>query len=324
MVRAALLLLLPFAHVGAFTSISSQGWSSRTLTSRTTAPVVRSSSAPSYAATTTTTTTSSASALQAAIQQGDTVLVVGGTGGVGQLVTKKLQSRGSYNVRATSRDKERGEETIADKDVAVVELDLVGGSDAQLDAALEGVSAVVVAVGTTAFPTLKWKNGNTPEAVDKIAVSRIAKAAAKASSTKKVVLLTSIGVDRTGEMPFVILNLFGVLDAKKSGEDAMKKASVDGDFDYAIIRPGRLIGGPFTNLDVAALLKIEGGAENGVDVAVGDTLIGDCKRDACAEAVVQCLLNKDCKDVDFALVSNESKALNDAQWTESFQRMSKQ
>ena len=252
------------------------------------------------------------------------MLVVGGTGGVGQLVTKKLQSRGDFKVRVTSRNKERGEETIADEGVDVAVLDLVNGSDADLEAALKDVSAVVVSVGTTAFPTLKWKGGNTPEAIDKIAVARIAKAAAKGKSTKKVVLLTSIGVDRTKQMPFLILNLFGVLDAKKSGEDAMKAASAEGDFDYVIIRPGRLIGGPFTNLDVAKLLQVEGGAENGVDVAAGDTLLGDCKRDACAEAVVQCLINEDCKDVDFAIISNENKALNDQQWSTAFQQMKAQ
>lgn len=249
------------------------------------------------------------------------MLIIGGTGGVGQLVTKKLQSRGQYSVRATSRDKQRGEETIADEGVDVVELDLVGGSDADLEAALEGVSAVVVSVGTTAFPTMKWAGGNTPEAIDKLAVARIAKAAAKGKSTKKVVILTSIGVDRTKQMPFLILNLFGVLDAKKSGEEALKKASIEGDFDYVVIRPGRLIGGPFTNLDVAKLLQIEGGAENGVDIAAGDTLIGDCKRDACAEAVVQCLMNEMCVDIDFAIISNENEALTDEKWSAAFQQM---
>ena len=261
--------------------------------------------------------------LHSVLEPGDTILVIGGTGGVGQLVTKKLQSRGLFSVRVSSRNKKRGEETIADSSVDVVELDLVGGSNADLEAAMEGVSGVVVATGTTAFPTLKWKNGNTPEAIDKLAVSRIAEAAAKGGSAKKVVLLTSIGVDRTKQMPFLVLNLFGVLDAKKSGEDAVKKAASRAGFDYAIIRPGRLIGGPFTNLDVAKLLQIEGGAENGVDIEAGDSLIGDCKRDACAEAVVQCLLNEDCKIVDFAIISNENKALTDPEWTKTFQQMGK-
>jgi nucleoside-diphosphate-sugar epimerase len=318
MMRAELLLFIPYLHVVAFTSFATQSRNQRFSTS------VRIDGRFKTPAQVGQTKTSSSSGLQAAISEGDTVLVVGGTGGVGQLVTKKLQSRGDFKVRVTSRNKERGEETIADEGVDVAELDLVNGSDADLEAALKDVSAVVVSVGTTAFPTMKWKGGNTPEAIDKIAVARIAKAAAKGKSTKKVVLLTSIGVDRTKQMPFLILNLFGVLDAKKSGEDAMKAASTEGDFDYVIIRPGRLIGGPFTNLDVAKLLQVEGGAENGVDVAAGDTLLGDCKRDACAEAVVQCLINEDCKDVDFAIISNENKALNDQQWSTAFQQMKAQ
>jgi nucleoside-diphosphate-sugar epimerase len=317
MMRAALLLFIPYLHVVAFTSFATQ---SRNRRFSTAGRIDSGRLTPLQVGQSQTKTTTS-SGLNAAIREGDTVLVVGGTGGVGQLVTKKLQSRGNYSVRVTSRNKERGEETIADEGVDVAELDLVNGSDADLEAALKDVSAVVVSVGTTAFPTLKWKGGNTPEAIDKIAVARIAKAAAKGKTTKKVVLLTSIGVDRTKQMPFLILNLFGVLDAKKSGEDAMKAASAEGDFDYVIIRPGRLIGGPFTNLDVAKLLQVEGGAENGVDVAAGDTLLGDCKRDACAEAVVQCLINEDCKDVAFAIMSNENKALNDQQWSAAFQQM---
>jgi len=88
-------------------------------------------------------------------------------------------------------------------------------------------------------------------------------------------------------MPFKILNLFGVLDAKRTGEDALKASAIANGVDYVILRPGRLVGGPFTNLDVARLLQTEGGADNGVDVAVGDNLLGDCKRDAAAEAIVQ-------------------------------------
>ena len=72
-------------------------------------------------------------------------------------------------------------------------------------------------------------------------------------------MVTSVGVERTGEMPFLVLNLFGVLDAKKAGEKAVEGAAAKGGFDYAVIRPGRLVGGPFTNLDIAKLLQVEGG-----------------------------------------------------------------
>jgi uncharacterized protein YbjT (DUF2867 family) len=195
----------------------------------------------------------------AAITAGDTVLVIGGTGGVGQLITKKLLKL-TYTVRVTSRNVPRGEATIDDDKVDVVPLDLTGDTiESQLQAALDGVAAVVISVGTTAFPTTKWSGGNTPEAIDRIAVSKIAKAAASVVGLKKVVLVTSVGVDRTKEMPFVVLNLFGVLDAKRSGEEAVRTAAQMNNFDYVLVRPGRLIGGPWTNLDVANLLKLEGG-----------------------------------------------------------------
>ena len=254
--------------------------------------------------------------LSAAIAPGDTVLVIGGTSGVGQLVTQKLAQQGVYQVRATSRDAVKGQEILGDQ-VQVVSLDLVGGSDEELQAAVQGASAVVISVGTTAFPTAKWKGGNTPEAIDKIAVTKIANALSSAKP-KKVVLVTSVGIERTGEMPFVILNLFGVLDSKKAGEQAIQSAAVAGKFDYVIVRPGRLIGGPFTNLDVARLLQIEGGAENGVTIQAGDSLLGDCKRDACAEAIVQCLVNDECRNVAFSIVSNDEKALTSEQWKQVF------
>lgn len=258
-----------------------------------------------------------------AISSGDTVVVVGGSGGLGQLVSSKL-AQAHYNVRVTSRNPSQAQVTMGNReDIAFAELDLVNGSDTQLNKSLEGAAAIVISVGTTAFPTIKWKGGNTPKAIDELAVARLAKAASQMATLKKVVLVTSIGVDRTDQMPFKILNLFGVLDAKKSGEDAVRNAVLEkgGNTEYAIIRPGRLIGGPFTNLDVAKLLQIEGGAENGVNVAAGDVLLGDCKRDACAEAIVQCLTNSACSNLEFSIVSNEEKAWSVEQWSNAFQSM---
>ncbi|KAL3941651.1 MAG: hypothetical protein SGBAC_004026 [Bacillariaceae sp.] len=257
----------------------------------------------------------------AAVGSGDRVLVIGGTGGVGQLTVGKLQGRGGFEVRTTSRSKSRGEEVIADRGVNVFELDLLSEDTTALAAAMDGVAGVVISVGTTAFPTARWKGGNTPKAIDEEAVKRIASVAAKVDTMKKIVMVTSVGVDRTGEMPFLILNLFGVLDAKKSGEQAVAAAAAQGGFDYTVIRPGRLVGGPFTNLDVAKLLQVEGGAENGVSIERGDSLLGDCKRDACAEAVVQSLINEDCKNIEYSIISTEDAALSESQWTEAFQNV---
>lgn len=134
-------------------------------------------------------------------------------------------------------------------------------------------------------------------------------------------LVTSVGVQRTNEMPFLILNLFGVLDAKRSGEDAVKSYAMNSGCSYSIIRPGRLVGGPYTNLDLATLFQVDGGASNGVTVQSGDTLLGDCKRDVCAEAVLQCLENRECEDVVFSMVSNEERALTEGEWSEAFREM---
>lgn len=161
---------------------------------------------------------------------------------------------------------------------------------------------IVISVGTTAFPTKRWNGGNKPKAIDEEAVSRIAKCASDISTLRRIVLLTSVGVNRTNEMPFLILNLFGVLDAKRAGEDAVKAASSESGFSYSIIRPGRLVGGPYTNLDLAKLFKVDGGASNGVTLESGDVLLGDCKRDVTAEAVIQCLENVECTDVECKFV----------------------
>jgi len=246
----------------------------------------------------TTTDTSSKSPIQA----NDKILVFGGTGGVGQLVTRKLRAReNNYNVCVVARDAVKAKEILSVDDIDVIELNLVGdakATDNELQSAMEGCTGIVISVGTTAFPTKRWQGGNTPQAIDEEAVSRIAKIACDIPTLRRMVLLTSVGVSRTSEFPFLILNLFGVLDAKRVGEDAVKAAATSSWFSYSIIRPGRLVGGPYTNLDLAKLFKVEGGASNGVTVESGDTLLGDCKRDVTAEAVVQCLENIECNDIE--------------------------
>ena len=274
----------------------------------------------------TTSTSSSTTNKKSPIKSNDKVVIFGATGGVGQLVTKKLSARDGKNYQLTiaARDAARAKETLDNDNIDVVELNLVGdnkATDAELQAAIEGATGVVVSVGTTAFPTKRWDGGNNPKAIDMEAVTRIANAASNVESVRRMVLLTSVGVSRTNQMPFLILNLFGVLDAKRAGEDAVKSAAGEAGFSYSIVRPGRLVGGPYTNLDLANLFKIEGGAENGVDVAGGDVLLGDCKRDACAEAVVQCLENESCVDLEFSLVSNEDTALTNDGWSSAFTSM---
>jgi hypothetical protein len=129
--------------------------------------------------------------------------------------------------------------------------------------------------------------------------------------------VTSVGVERTDRMPFVFLNLFGVLDAKRSGEDAVRSAALESGFSYSIIRPGRLVGGPYTNLDLAKLLRADVRG-NGITLGGGDALLGDCSRLSCAEAVLRCLEVDECRDVEFSMISNDGMALTDAEWAKAF------
>lgn len=268
------------------------------------------------------------------IRAGDTVLVVGATSGIGQLVTQKLIQHGIV-VKATCRNRVKGEELLFQprhnnntQFLQILELDLVSDSFTHdLEQILlntdTNIKAVVISVGTTAFPTLKWRGGNTPQAIDQVAVEQLASVLAQSNTIQKVVLVTSVGVDRTSEIPFVFLNAFGVLDSKRAGEDAIRQAASaqdKGNFLYCIVRPGRLVGGPFTNLDVAKLLQIQGGAENGVDTAPGDALLGDCKRDACAECIVQWLCSAEANsNAEFSIISNNDKpALTAEKWAKIF------
>lgn len=313
----------------------------------------------------------------------DTILIFGGTGGVGQLVVRKLLCRrggGSsdgYTVRVAARNPSRAYELLrstatatttieddnidtttniinnanTDRKLEVVQVDLVSKTattDDELRSIMLGVSAIVISVGTTAFPTSRWFSSsssenkyeiiNTPSAIDNGAVSRIGQIAATISTIRQIVLVTSIGTTRTNVMPFAFLNLFGVLDSKRAGENAIIQLATSSNnnnqnqkqlFSYTIIRPGRLVGGPYTNLDIANLLQITGGIGNRVSLAQGDTLLGDCKRTSVAEAVVRCLELDACTNIDFSIIDNEEKEeenaspLTDDEWIESFASMKK-
>ena len=133
----------------------------------------------------------------------DKIVIFGGTGGVGQLVTRKLLARTnkSYKVTVVARNVESAKEVLTspndddDNDdgelnLNVVQLNLVGENKAtpdELKVAMDGASGIVISVGTTAFPTKKWNNGNNPRAIDDEAVARIASVAADIPTLRRIV-----------------------------------------------------------------------------------------------------------------------------------------
>ena len=119
-----------------------------------------------------------------AISPGDKVLVLGGTGGVGQLTIGKLQDLGGYNVCTATRNKSKAAEILCDDEVEIFQVDLLSEDTSALEVAMNDAAALVISVGTTAFPTPKWNGGNTPKAIDEEAVVRAAEIASNLSTMK--------------------------------------------------------------------------------------------------------------------------------------------
>ncbi|XP_065879702.1 sanguinarine reductase [Euphorbia lathyris] len=212
------------------------------------------------------------------------VLVIGGSGGVGQLVVASLLDR-KIKSRLLIRDPEKAIALFGEQDeenLQVFKGDTRSPED--LDPSIfEGVTHVICCIGTTAFPSKRWEKDNTPERVDWEGVRNLV--SAMPSSLKKIILVSSVGVTKSNELPWSIMNLFGVLKYKKMGEDFVRQSGIP----FTIIRPGRLTDGPYTSYDLNTLLKATAGQRRAVLIGQGDKLVGEVSRLVVAEACIQAL-----------------------------------
>jgi len=250
----------------------------------------------------------------------DLVLVAGGTGGVGQLVVGKLLEKG-FKVRILTRNPEKAKEMFNQRvEIAVGDI----RQPSTLPAAMQAVTHIICCTGTTAFPSARWefdqtpnliewgiaflnpksseaKAKNSPAKVDAQGVSNLVAAAPQ--NLKRFVFVSSCGILRKDKFPFIILNSFGVLDAKQKGEEAIATSGLP----YTIIRPGRLIDGPYTSYDLNTLLKAKTGGKYGVVVGTGDTLSGDTSRIDVANACVECIVHPSSSGKTFEIVNQGAR-----------------
>lgn len=243
------------------------------------------------------------------------VVVAGATGGVGRLIIDKLlasknapiedfdgsqvppaDSLDITEIRALVRDKKRAgsalpvsnprlslyqmENSAPGSTTDAAELDKLDGD---LKNALKGAAALIICTGTTAFPTRAWKNGNTPKFVDDVFVNKLSRSV-DPGSIKRVVLVSSVGTGNPSRFPFFILNLFGVLDSKKRGEEHIRKNAEKYNHSYSIVRVGRLVGDPQTN--IGAMKTDPDPNWKDIAIAQGDTVVGNLSRETAADAVV--------------------------------------
>lgn len=243
------------------------------------------------------------------------VAVAGATGGVGRLVIDRLlaiqkvpedkervlnEKKSSLpvtGVRAIVRNTKRASKVLPVDNNALSVYQLGSHSDvpkdrqdndevaitSDLQTALKGVGALVICTGTTAFPTRAWRGGNTPRAVDDVFVRRLV-SSVDAAAIRRVVLASSVGTGRARKFPFIILNAFGVLDCKRRGEEHVRDAARTNGYAYSIVRAGRLVGEPQTNIGVVRSKPNPNWLD--IKVASGDTFIGDLTRGAAADAIV--------------------------------------
>ncbi|KAI3738954.1 hypothetical protein L2E82_29255 [Cichorium intybus] len=216
------------------------------------------------------------------------VLVTGGTGGVGQLVVASLLNR-NVKLRLLLRDPEKAKTLFGeheDDKLQVVKADTRNPKELE-PSMFEGVTHVICCTGTTAFPSRRWDGDNTPERVDWEGVRNLVSTLPQ--SLSRLILVSSVGVTKSNELPWSIMNLFGVLKYKKMGEDFVRNSGLP----YTIIRPGRLTDGPYTSYDLNTLLKATAGERRAVLIGQGDKLVGEVSRLVVAEACIQAL------DIDF-------------------------
>lgn len=252
--------------------------------------------------------------------------VVGATGNVGRLVVNRLLDLDEYRVNAIVRDQARGVEAFKPREsLKVFAADTKDGST--LDAGLTGTECVIVCTGTTAFPTKAWAGGNTPEAVDNLGVKNILQSWCRCnegSSLKRLVLMSSIGVQKRNQFPFLILNLGGVLTAKDEGERAVKAAAQQHSFDWTIVRPGQLFGGPYdNNFYLGTLFQLDKDASvRQLEMQAGDSLLGDTLRSSLAEVLVQSAVSESTANCDFSVINTKGEPPSNQQLEQMFAQLS--
>ncbi|TQE01622.1 hypothetical protein C1H46_012761 [Malus baccata] len=148
-----------------------------------------------------------------------------------------------------------------------------------------GVTHVICCSGTTAFPSKRWEGDNTPERVDWEGVRNLI--SALPSSLKRIVLVSSVGVTKSNELPW---------------------------------RPGRLTDGPYTSYDLNTLLKATAGKRRAVLLGQGDKLVGEVSRHVVAEACIQAL-DIECTEgqiFEVNSVEGEGPGSDQQKWRELF------
>eukprot|EP00281_Chroomonas_sp_CCMP1168_P014338 CAMPEP_0206214688 /NCGR_PEP_ID=MMETSP0047_2-20121206/1801_1 /ASSEMBLY_ACC=CAM_ASM_000192 /TAXON_ID=195065 /ORGANISM="Chroomonas mesostigmatica_cf, Strain CCMP1168" /LENGTH=354 /DNA_ID=CAMNT_0053636945 /DNA_START=83 /DNA_END=1147 /DNA_ORIENTATION=+ len=279
----------------------------------------------------------------AELEQDDTVVVVGATSRVGDLVAERLLRQGRFKVRLVASNAVRGENIGAAGAEAVfagslgqpgasalmdvrrkqrvvdmkmgtgIEME-TPGSLVPLRAAFEGAHGVIICNPTTTFPSKRWLLGESPTDVDVNLVENVL--GALGPSVKRVVYMSAMGAARDlpvmpkldANILFWILNRFGAMDTKKQGEKLIRAAATGRSYDYTIVRPKLHCyeAGPFGSPDDELLDSL---GYRAVKLVPGDIIDGETSDGDAAEALVQSLSQSGAANREFCVTTARGNPL---------------
>eukprot|EP00669_Euglena_mutabilis_P008721 TRINITY_DN3727_c0_g1_i1.p2 TRINITY_DN3727_c0_g1~~TRINITY_DN3727_c0_g1_i1.p2 ORF type:complete len:115 (-),score=41.16 TRINITY_DN3727_c0_g1_i1:276-620(-) len=98
-----------------------------------------------------------------------------------------------------------------------------------------------------------------------------------------------------------------------TGELAVIEGADRKGYDYQLLRPGRLVGGPYTNPDMASLLRADVADDClDVDIVKGDAGLSDCGRWSCSEALLHLLEAPTAVNVALSICNKKGRVPADA------------
>lgn len=210
------------------------------------------------------------------VPRGATIAVAGGGTAVGQSLLRALfASDNGWNLRALQRSKADAIGSLAGLGVKAV----AASSAAELQASLEGVSALIIISSAAG-----GKGGIEIEEI-KTLVGAIP------TALRRVIFLSSHGVERTDQLPWSLQNAWGgPLDKLRAAEQEVVLRAMSRLPSYSVLRVGKL-------LDEAGL---DGTAPSRAELAPGDALQGELTVSTASSVLVQSLTRSEAVNASFS------------------------
>jgi len=185
--------------------------------------------------------------------------------------------------------------------------------DGAADPALEGVevqpfapfapSALAKSVSDAEALVLLSEGACGAGGVEIKAMGRLMKAIG--ARTRRLVFVSSHGVERTGSLPFNLQNVFGQLDKQRAAEQEVLLRAKNQIPAVSILRLG----------------KLREGSGEGVELAAGDALSGELSVGGAAETLYQTLIRSEAVNASFSAAPASGARAGDGSWDDEFVKL---